>query len=159
FCGAIFSKAAGMSLSRPGSYSMVVTPAVEPETKTSAWPCVNPCLPSSAETCGVMSMMSASPRVESEIVSVASFIAINIMRPFRAERKWTPQPSPCAMIPLFSATSSTTDSVRLPYDQRVLHVRVAVQRDVDGTAAGDIQQPLFLRFGHIARDVNQAADV
>jgi hypothetical protein len=32
-------------------------------------------------------MMSASPRVESEIESVTSLIAIEIMQPFRVERK------------------------------------------------------------------------
>jgi hypothetical protein len=34
-----------------------------------------------------MSMMSASPRVDTEIESVMSLIAIEIMPPFRVERK------------------------------------------------------------------------
>jgi hypothetical protein len=34
---------------------------------------------------------------------VMSFIALEIMQPFLVERKRLPQPSPCAMIPPFSA--------------------------------------------------------
>src|SRR5262245_60674024 len=70
------SKAAGRSSSSPGSYSRVVMPAVEPETKTRACPCRKRCLPITACTRAVRSTMSQSPRVSTVKASVSTAIGV-----------------------------------------------------------------------------------
>src|SRR3990172_5811 len=75
-CGQIRSQASVRSLINPASYSSVVRPAVEPETKMVAVPLSRPDCSMCRTTCFVMSMISVCPLVWSENLLLTTAMAL-----------------------------------------------------------------------------------
>ena len=74
-CGAILSRASCRSLTRPDSYSIVVSAPVAPGTKINTEPLFSPELLIFCCTCRVMSMISEWPLVSNVMCSFIIFTA------------------------------------------------------------------------------------